>query len=446
MTDVKHSVVAARDGIIERVVSRTPQSKREFERAKQVLPGGTTRSNLHMKPYPISIDRAEGATLTDLDGNQYIDLGNDYAVAMFGHSNKQIAAAISKQFESGTSYGARTSHETRLAEVLIDRFPSIEALRFCNSGTEANLYAFLLARAATGRTTFVMMDGGYHGGALSKAMNDDRFFAPFDVITVPYNDEEALKALFAEKGDQIACLAMELMLNSGGCISATQSFAKLAETLCAKTGALLLVDEVMTSRLHPGGLQAHYGVTPDLTTLGKMIGGGFTVGAFGGRADLMAHMDQFKAGAIAHNGSFNNNVMTMVAGRVAMTDVITPERIATANQLGDELREKLNALCADYQAPIRFAGWGSVLALHLGTEPPHQFATPPLSAEIRSLFHAFALDKGYWIAARGMLSLSVETTRNHCDGFADCFKEFLETQGESLLVARRVLDEQEVAA
>ncbi|WOE75488.1 aspartate aminotransferase family protein [Alterisphingorhabdus coralli] len=399
-----------------------------------------------MSPYPITIDHAEGAMLVDLDGNRYVDLGNDYAVAMSGHSNAVIADAIKAQFDHGLGFGGRSKHETRLAEILQARFPSVERLRFCNSGTEANLYAFLLARAATNRSLFVMIDGGYHGGALSKAMSDDRFFAPFDVITVPYNDVAALEAVFEKHGPQIACFAMELMLNSGGCIVCDEGFAQAAQRLCAKHESILLVDEVMTSRLHVGGLQAHYGIKPDLTTLGKMIGGGFTIGAFGGRADLMRLFDQTQQGAIAHNGSFNNNVMSMIAGYVALTQILTAERIDTANALGDGLRKQLNALCAKHKAPLVWSGQGSVLALHLGTTEPKRFNPPPLSAEIRALFHAHMLDQGFWIAGRGMLALSVETQRAHIDGFADCVERFLVEQSEVLGLVSEALAAKEVAA
>jgi len=428
----KSEILDAHETLRTAYAARTPKSRVALEAACHHLPAGVTRSNLYFKPYPPTMERAEGAILKDVDGHEYIDFISDFAVAQSGHNNKHIAAALRDQLERGISYGARTNLETELAQLLQKRLPTLDKLRFANSGTEANLYAILTARAFTQKPAIFVFDGGYHGGALNFAMHDTRMQAPFETMSAPYNDIDAFRSVIKKNKDQLACVVMELMLNSGGCIPADPEFARQVETICRDNGILLIVDEVMTTRLGFHGLQGQYGMKPDLTTLGKIIGGGLPVGAFGGRAGIMAMFDQTEAGAAPHNGSFNNNVMTMTAGITAMSQVLTEPVLGSVNALGDELRRRLNQVFEARNTPLCFAGAGSVMALHIGVSPPDHFVTHPLAAPIRSLFHMHVLSKGVWIAQRGMVALSIETTEAHTDQFVEAVEDFVACYGPLL--------------
>jgi len=401
-----------------------PASAQAYEAACTVQPGGTTRSNLHLFPFPVTIDHADGSILTDLDGHTYIDLLSDFAVAMAGHSNDVIRNAIQKQLTQGISFGGRSEAETELAEIIVARFASIERVRFTNSGTEANLYAFLLARAITQRPGILMFEGGYLGGAMSFATSDPRLRAPFDFITVPYNDIEAFDAAISAHGSRLACVATELMLNSGGCIQADGAFIRHVENVCRNRGILFLVDEVMTSRLHVAGLQALYGVRPDITTLGKIIGGGLSIGAIGGRSDILKKFDLRSEDPLFHNGSFNNNVLSMRAGAASLRHVLTESGLSHTNSLGESLRIGMNADLASAALPLSWTGMGSVMALHIGREAPTRFMPHPAEKPLRALLHMDALLKGYWIAPRGMLALSVENTPSQLEDFRSLFRTF----------------------
>lgn len=431
----------AAHGQLKRVYeARTPASSASFKTACRSMPGGTTRSNLHFAPYPPSIQRAESGELIDIDGNRYFDFLSDFAVAMSGHNNAVIAQAVGSQLEKGISFGARTPLEARLAQLVQERIASVERVRFVNSGTEANLYAFLAARAFTGRSALLLFEGGYHGGAMSFSTADPRLRAPFEYLTVPYNDADAFSRMVEERGDDIACVGLELLLNSGGAIPARPDFVQTIREVCTRRGILLVIDEVMTTRLAYGGLQSVYGVRPDLTTLGKMIGGGLTVGAFGGRADIMSLFDLTVGAGINHGGSFNNNVLTMAAGIAALGTVLTPEVIESVNRSGELLRERLNSLFSSARLPLVFSGHGSVMALHLGYEAPLRFKEPALSKQVRSLFHMFCLVNGVWIAQRGMIALNIETREAHIARLVEVVGEFVLQMKEPLSDFAREFD------
>lgn len=428
------ALVAAREQLEAAYREHTPRSAECFLASCNVLPGGNTRSNLHFPPYPPVMASADASTLLDIDGNRYVDCINDYTVAAGGHRDPRIERAIADAAAHGWSWGARSDTEVLLAEAIRERFPSMQRLRFVNSGTEASLYALLLARISTGRERIIVMSGGYHGGVLSFLEPVPRLNVPFEVVQVPYNDTSALhQALDASKG-QVAAVMMELMLNSGGCIPATAEFARSAATLAHAAGALFIVDEVMTARLGFHGLQGMLGLEPDLTVLGKIIGGGMPCGAFGGRADLMAWFDSTRPGALNHNGSFNNNVFTMRAGLAALTEVLTREVMEDMNRRGDRLRARLNDIVTRRSVPLVFSGAGSVMALHSGTRVPLRPVTDSRTDAIRHLLHMHLLRGGFWSARRGMLALSAANTDAQTDALAACVETFIDHY-HNLLVA-----------
>jgi glutamate-1-semialdehyde 2,1-aminomutase len=410
----------------------TPTSAAAFEASCAVLPGGNTRSNLHLDPYPVVLREAHDGVLVDVDGNEYDDFNNDYTVAVLGHSHPRIAEVVHEQLARGMSWGGRSSAETELAREIIRRFPAIEQLRFVNSGTEANVLALMTAFDATGRDRVLVVDGGYHGSVFSFVSHRSRINLPVATVTVPYNDIGALDATFAEHGSTLAAAFTELMLNSGGCIPATPQWVERLRSLCTQYGVLLVVDEVMTARLGEHGLQHRYGVTPDIVTLGKILGGGFPIGAFGASADVMAMYDVRRTGAAAHGGSFNNEVFSMHAGVVALTELLTRDALSAMNDAGDALRHRLDDVFRRHELPLVMSGIGSTMAVHVGDVVPDRFVAHPAAGPIRRLLHLGLLVDGKWVASRAMIATSLATTAAQIDRLCDAVDAWSEVHGHAI--------------
>lgn len=411
---------------------RTPASAAAFNGACMVLPGGNTRSNLHLDPYPVVLREARDGVLIDIDGNEYDDFNSDYTVAVLGHTHPRIAEVVGEQLARGMSWGGRSSAEALLAAEIIRRFPAMEQVRFVNSGTEANVLAMMTAFDATSRQRVLVVDGGYHGSVFSFVAHQPRINIPVPTVTVPYNDVAALEDAFAMHGGSLAAAFTELMLNSGGCIPAQQDWVDRLRTLCTEHGVLLVVDEVMTARLHQHGLQHRYGVEPDIVTLGKILGGGFPIGAFGASADLMSMYDMRRVGAAAHGGSFNNEVFSMHAGVVALTEILTGTVLDHMNAEGDHLRRRVNELFIRHDLPLVMTGIGSTMALHVGVEEPQRFVTHPAAPAVRRLFHLGLLVKGIWVASRGMIATSLATSHTQLDRFVDVVDEWAGENADAL--------------
>jgi glutamate-1-semialdehyde 2,1-aminomutase len=281
----------------------------------------------------------------------------------------------------------------------------------------------------------MVMHGGYHGGVFTFTGSGSPINAPFEYVFAPYNDTAATVALIDRHGPELAVVALEPMMGGGGCIAAEPAFLHALRAATTRVGALLLFDEVMTSRLSPGGLQAVHGITPDLTTLGKYIGGGMSFGAFGGRAEIIDLFDPRRPDALPHAGTFNNNVLTMHAGLAGLTQVYTPQAADALNARGDALRRRLNALCEAADAPMQFTGIGSMLAVHMTRGPIRSPADAARSdAKLKELFFFDMLAHGIWLARRGMMALSLPIGDAECDRLAEAVGEFLQTRA-SLLAA-----------
>ena len=261
----------------------------------------------------------------------------NFTAGLYGHSNPVIRAAIDRALDDGISLSGHNLLESRLADLIRERIRSIASLRFTNSGTEANLMALAAAKAFTGRSKVIVFVGGYHGGVLTFGSGPAKVNVPHDYLYATYNDAAAVDALFDAHGTEIAAVLVEPMQGSSGCIVGEPAFLQRLRERSAAAGALLIFDEVMTSRLAPGGRQSQLGITPDLTTLGKYIGGGMSFGAFGGRRDVMAQFDPRTPGALTHAGTFNNNVLTMSAGAAGLGSVYTDEAALTLNARGDAI-------------------------------------------------------------------------------------------------------------
>jgi glutamate-1-semialdehyde 2,1-aminomutase len=409
-----------------RYVERNPESRRLHEERTRVMPGGNTRTVIHVPPFPLTIVRGEGARLTDADGHVVVDLLGEYTAGLYGHSHPVIRQAIRDALDEGWVFGAPNKYETALAAAVCGRFPSIELVRFCNSGTEANLYALSLARVATGKPAVMVFEGSYHGGAFYfVSAAGSPINVPFPFVVAPYNDAETAARLVAEHAHELAAVLVEPMQGSAGAIAGERGFLQTLRDATAEHGVLLVFDEVMTSRLSTGGLQTALGITPDLTTLGKYLGGGLATGAFGGRADLMSRFDPSRPDALQHAGTFNNAVLTMAAGVAGLT-VYTTDEIERLNGLGDRLRDRLNAFAAREDIPFVVTGVGSLVGLHFARGPIRRVSDIADAPELRALLHLELLERGWSYARRGFIALSLPFEEADVDGFAAAVEEFFE--------------------
>jgi glutamate-1-semialdehyde 2,1-aminomutase len=406
---------------------RRPLSLARHLEAAEVMPGGNTRSVLYLSPFPFTALRGESCRIEDADGLAYVNLAGEYTAGLFGHSHPAIRAAVLRALDGGVNLTAHNAFEARFARLVCDRFPSIEQVRFTNSGTEANLMAIATATIATGRRTILGFEGGYHGSLFGFSAAAAPVNVPHRTIAAPYNDIDAARALARAHAGDLAAIILEPMLGGGGCIPATSGFLQGLRALAEETGALLIFDEVMTSRLAPGGLQEATGVIPDLTTLGKYVGGGMSFGAFGGRAALMEVFDPRRGNAVPHAGTFNNNVLTMSAGIAALGEVYTPAVARALNERGDALRRSLNGIAAQRALPLHWTGRGSMLCFHVAGAPPRNAAEAAAGDQgVKELLFLDLLERGFYIARRGMIALSLAVGEAELAAFEDAVAEVLD--------------------
>ncbi|MEY4170104.1 MAG: hypothetical protein RLZ94_1177 [Actinomycetota bacterium] len=419
-TDLDTALTQAR----ERYVTQRPIGAAMHAEAREVMPGGNTRTVLYHPPFPMRISRGHAQRVVDVDGHEYVDMLGEYTAGLYGHSQQVILDAVRAALDDGISLAGHNVYEARLAREIVDRFPALELVRFTNSGTEANLMAIALARVVTERPGIAVMRGGYHGGLLYFGGGGSPVNAPYDAIVLDYNDVEGARASIREHADRLAAVVVEPVLGSGGVIPATREFLQTLQEEARARGVLLILDEVMTSRLSPRGAAPLFDLTPDLLTLGKYLGGGLSFGAFGGRADLMSRFDPSQPGALPHAGTFNNNVLSMAAGLAGLTQVLDDERLDALNARGDRLREQLNAVMAPHGWTA--TGMGSMVGLHPVAGPVH---SPADLAEAddrrRELLFLDLLERGFYVAPRGFIALSIEVTDDDVDGFVAAVAEAL---------------------
>ena len=378
--------------------------------------------------------RGEGAELTDLDGHRYVDMVGEYSAALFGHSDKIIKAAIHEALDSGVAMGAPTAYERKLAGLLCERYPSLEQVRFCNSGTEANLMALTTARVVTGRNKLLAFNDAYHGGVIKFLGGRCKLNIPFDFVLADYNDIEGTAALIRSESEQLAAVIVEPILGAGGNIQGNRKFLQMLRRMTKEIGALLIFDEVKTARLGPAGTQGMLGINPDITTLGKFIGGGLPTGAFGGSSEVMAHYDPRRAGSLAHAGTFNNNVCSMAAGCAALSKVYTPQRAAEVLEWSEAFRLSLNDMFASKAVPMYANGMGSMIAIHFSREATKRPSDITAGCRsLRPLLHMELLLDGVLLCSRGDLFLSLPMDDSHLararvalENFADRYKPLIE--------------------
>ncbi len=410
--------------VSEEYLARNRRSMEIAERASLVLPGGTTRTTTFFAPYPPVLFRGEGAEVVDVDGNRRIDYLNNYTSLILGHANPDVLSRAMALASRGTAFSSPTEQEVRLAEVLVERVDSVEQVRFTNSGTEATMAAMRLARAFTGRPKVARFEGGYHGthdytafpGAGIPDLIDDL------MITLPFNDIEGCERVMAQAGRSIASVIVEPVLGAGGVIPAEREFLDFLRESTVRMGALLILDEIITFRLNRGGAQTIYGVRPDLTTFGKIIGGGFPIGALGGREDVMALLHP-TGGTIRWGGTFNGNPVSAVAG-IETLQALTPQVLDDLNRDGDNLRERLNKVFESTGLPAQVTGIGSLFNICATREEiiDHR-PVARVDPELTEFLHLGLMNRGYFLASRGMGCLSTSMRPSDLNGLVAAIED-----------------------
>jgi len=422
--------------ITDHYLNRTPRSWAHCELASRVLPGGDTRRSVYFDPYPTYMERGEGCALYDADGNRYLDFNNNYTSLIHGHALPAVVEAVQAQVAEGTLYGSPAACQYELAGILCDRIPSVERVRFCNSGTEATMMAMRLARAYSGKDVILKMDGGYHGTHdfaeinITASANAD---GPPDLrkesrgipdpileamMVVPFNDLGAVEETLSAYNHRIAAVIVEPMMNAGGLVTARAGYLAGLRELADKYGVLLIFDEVVTFRLSLGGWQLLDGVRPDITTLGKIIGGGFPVGAISGRAEIMELFNPTHPDSLKHSGTFNGNSVTMVAG-IATLKHYGQTEIDRINGLGDRLRQGITEAFGARGLQVKVTGRGSLAYIHwtggkIVTAVDSARAARD-AGQLLMLLQLGLLNHGIWLPYRGELAVSTPMTEREID-------------------------------
>lgn len=414
-----------------------------FETAKRYLSGGVSRNLLLREPHPFYASHARGSHIVDIDGVERIDFTNNMASMIHGHAHPAIIAAVTEQLARGTGFTMGTEVEVEYARHLCGRSPSFDKIRFMNSGTEAVMAALKAARAATGRPRFAKVEGTYHGAydqaevsqasapgkwgrkqrpasvALAHGTPDSILQ---DVVVIPFNHPKAAVRILEDHRDELACVLLDLMPHRAGLVPATPEFVQAIRQWTDAHRALLVFDEVITFRTQVGGMQERYHVEPDLTALGKIIGGGFPVGAVAGKDETMAvFASQGAAPKLPQSGTFSANPVTMTAGLTAMQlfDAAAVERL---NALGHQARDRIAEAIRVADAPASVTGAGSAFRIHLKAETPTDYRSTFYSRSEKAALNAFIsamYDNGIMIAGTGAGFLSTPMEMAELDRLAE---------------------------
>jgi glutamate-1-semialdehyde 2,1-aminomutase len=436
--------------------SKTSRSRALHEEALAVMPGGNSRSTTFFDPYPFYVQRGQGAHIWDADGVDRVDFNGNYTSLVLGHAPAEILRAIEDVLQAGLSFPGPTEHEIRLAEALSRRMPSLETLRFANSGTEATMNAVRLARAFTGRPKIAKFEGAYHGThdwvmvsvtPDPKAAGSRKRPKPVawsaglppavlkHTVILPWNDGEACEEILTKEAPSLAAVLVDPLLGIGGLLPPVEGFLPRLRALTEQHGILLIFDEVISFRVAWGGAQERLGVRPDLTTLGKIIGGGPPIGAFGGRRDVMDYYDPRRGGEpprggarIPHGGTFNANPLTMAAG-LATLNALTPEAYARLDALGERLRGGITRLLTATRRRWQVTGLGSLFCLHWTSEPLTDYrSTRPKDAEMPLRIFLGLLNEGILLSQRGMGACSLAMTDEDVDRFINALARVVARQ------------------
>ncbi len=425
-----------------------PGSRVLDRRARGVMPGGDTRSTTHHRPFPLYMELGRGCRLHDVDGNVYLDFLNNYSSAVLGHCHPAVTEAVGRCLGTGQVFGAGLRAQISLAELITERFPAVDTVRFCNSGTEATMFALRAARAFTGKDRIVKIEGGYHGthdlACVSfkpppPKVGDPRPVARVspgvpasvgrEVVVIPFNSEEALLEAMETHRDELAALVIEPYLGAAGIIPPREGYLARVRELCDAFGVLLIFDEIQSLRLSPGGAQEYYGVFPDITAMGKAIGGGYPVGAFGGRRDIMEIFSPDHPRPVSQGGTFNGNMATMVAG-AATLEQLTEAECRRINGLGGDMADGLREALGHQGIRGQVTCVGSLLNVHLtareGKIENYRHAARA-NRHIMDVLHIMLMNRGIFCAQRGAFNMSTPMVEDDVEGAVEVFAECLKT-------------------
>jgi glutamate-1-semialdehyde 2,1-aminomutase len=430
-------------------LTETPISARLYERAQRSLPGGVSRNTVLRTPYPLYVDRASGCRVTDVEGVEHIDFANNMASLIHGHAHPTVVAAVQEQLVRGSAFTLATEIEIQYAEHLVARSPNFDQVRFVNSGTEAVMGALKAARAFTGRPKIAKVEGAYHGlydfAEVSQTSNPTNwgdsgrpqsvpvaYGTPSavleQVVVIPFNDPDTAVEILDEHRGEIACILIDPMPHRVGLVPADPEYIERLHAWATTDGALFVLDEVITFRTEYGGLQARYDVQTDLTALGKIIGGGFPVGAIAGRRDVMEVMNPLADTVrFPHSGTFSANPITMTAGLTAM-ELYDRTAVERLNGLTLRLVEGIRGVIAETGATACVSGTGSMFRVHMKASPPrnHRDAlqTPSEAAALRVVLdHLF--DEGFMMINTCSGTLSTPMTVAETDALVEAMRAAL---------------------
>jgi glutamate-1-semialdehyde 2,1-aminomutase len=437
-----------RDQIEKTYMENRRESEKFFKQGQGVFTGGMPRNLQYHRPFPIIIERGEDSRVIDLDGNEYIDFCTNFSSLILGHAHPKVLSAVQKAISKGVVHSNPTPIQYELAEVLCDRIPSVEQIRFLNSGTEAGMWVIRLARAFTGKNKILKMEGGYHGmsdalhisahpplekaGPASRPLSvpDDHGIPEGvirDTLVAPFNDKEATRAIFEENVEDLAAVIVEPLVGAGGEIPAQEGFLEFLRDLTGKHDVLLIFDEVISLRLGYGGAQERFNIIPDLCMMGKIIGGGFPVGAFGGRKDIMALLSPTNT-YVAHSGTFSANSATMAAGLTTMNE-LTHEAHDQLEAKGNRLREQANAIFKNLEINGQVTGLGSCFQVHFTDQTIKNYRDVAMSKNdilVPSLLNLGLLNRGIYLSKKASGFISVVNTEAEIDTFLHALRESLD--------------------
>ncbi len=408
-----------------------PNSRRLHTEACKYMPGGDTRTATFFLPFPNFIKYGDGAYMYDEDGFKLLDFQNNYTSLIHGHAHPETVEAVREQIAKGSAYTAPFEKQIELSAILTQRFPSVDMIRYTNSGTEANMHALRIARAYTGKAKIIKTEGGYHGttdvfeasvdpnikkaGTLDqiKVIPESRGVsenALKDVLVVPFNDIERTRKMIEEHHRETACIIIEPIMGSAGQITPDLEYLKFLREITEQYHIVLIFDEVVTGRLSLGGAQKFYGVTPDLTTMGKIIGGGTPVGAFGGKQEIMQMYDP-REKKMYHSGTFNGNAVTMAAGLATMK-AYNQEAVDYVNGLGTLFKEGVLKIYDKLGLNMKISGTGSIYnILFTDKEVKNYRDVASAHEELNKVLYMSLLTKGIFDAERGMFCMSTAMTK-----------------------------------
>jgi glutamate-1-semialdehyde 2,1-aminomutase len=435
----------ARADIVARYRARTAASHSAHERALKSLPAGVNRNIVYQTPYPMFVQASRGAHLIDLDGQRYLDLIGNYTAMILGHCPPAVVEAAQAQIARGTAWAAASPDEAVLAEMILARFGGEGRLRFTASGTEATLMAIRAARAFTHRPLIAKFEGGYHGlndyamVSLAPSLDaagpaDQPYSVPAPgvpvavadtVVVLPFNNAAAVEAILRRRGHEIAGVIVEPVMGVAGILAPKPGFLEMLRRVTQELGIVLIFDEVISFRLAFGGAQEHFGIRADLTTLGKIIGGGYPIGAVAGRSDIMQTFDPSRPDAVTLSGTFHANPVALAAG-IATLKEFDRDAIAALNRRGQQLHEKMTQLFQRCRTPLQLHTIGSLFNIHATSGPVEDYRSSSQgNKELLKWLQLALLNEGMLISPRGMGCLCTPMTQADLDGFVAALERSL---------------------